>query len=139
MFPIAPPFWTVGNRGCGLRELNPISTSTALENVVLPMLLAAKSMAEARKRAEELFDKAGIANWWDHEPRELSDGEQQRVAIAVALANDPPVILADAPTRKLESGYGKDTYDIETGLQKKPKTDNEPKQPLDGGARAGGW
>ncbi len=92
--------------GVVFQSFNLISSFTALENVVFPMLLTARNMAEAQKRAEALLDRVGMADRKDHEPRELSGGEQQRVAIAVALANDPPVILADEPTAELDSKTG---------------------------------
>ncbi len=92
--------------GVVFQNFNLISSFTALENVVFPMLLATKDMPEARERAMALLEKVGMEERKDHEPRELSGGEQQRVAIAVALANDPPVILADEPTAELDSKTG---------------------------------
>lgn len=92
--------------GVVFQNFNLISSFTALENVVFPMLLTTKNMAEARKRAQDLLEKVGMEDRKDHEPRELSGGEQQRVAIAVALANDAPVILADEPTAELDSKTG---------------------------------
>ena len=92
--------------GVVFQAFNLISSFTALENVVFPMLLATKNVPEARGRAEELLERVGMGQRKDHEPRELSGGEQQRVAIAVALANDPPVVLADEPTAELDSKTG---------------------------------
>ncbi|HQT40089.1 MAG TPA: ABC transporter ATP-binding protein [Acidocella sp.] len=75
---------------------------SALENVVLPQMIAGKSKAEAEKRAMELLTKLGLAARADHLPGKLSGGEQQRVAIARALANAPALLLADEPTGNLD-------------------------------------
>ena len=72
---------------------NLVPTLTALENVELPMALAGRP--DRRERAMELLELVGLADRAHHKPDELSGGEQQRVAIACALANDPPLILAD--------------------------------------------
>ena len=75
---------------------------TALENVVMPQLIAGQSQAEAESRAMALLDLLGVAPRATHRPAELSGGEQQRVAIARAAANHPRVILADEPTGNLD-------------------------------------
>jgi lipoprotein-releasing system ATP-binding protein len=75
---------------------------TALENVVIPQLIAGKSRAEAIPHATELLSKVGLGSRLDHPPAKLSGGEQQRVAIARALANDPRILLADEPTGNLD-------------------------------------
>jgi putative ABC transport system ATP-binding protein len=76
---------------------------TALENVELPQLLAGVGQEDRRRRAERLLRVVGLSARMGHKPEELSGGEQQRVAIASAIANDPPVILADEPTGELDS------------------------------------
>ncbi len=81
---------------------NLIPTLNALENTVLPMILAGKEYGEAVKRAEELLKLVGLEKRVHHLPSELSGGERQRLAIAIALANDPPLILADEPTGELD-------------------------------------
>jgi putative ABC transport system ATP-binding protein len=82
---------------------NLIPTLTAFENLELPMLIAGVAPAEKSKRCEGLLEMVGLAEKAHKRPEELSGGEQQRVAVALALANDPPVILADEPTGNLDT------------------------------------
>jgi lipoprotein-releasing system ATP-binding protein len=74
----------------------------ALENVVLPQLVSGAEPDAARERASQLLSTLGLAQRLDHRPSKLSGGEQQRVAVARALANRPPLILADEPTGNLD-------------------------------------
>jgi putative ABC transport system ATP-binding protein len=82
---------------------NLFSHLTAAENVALPMRLAGQSRAARRSRSEELLEMAGVGYCRDRMPAQMSGGEQQRVAIGVALANQPSVLLADEPTGELDS------------------------------------
>ena len=95
---------------------NLVPTLTALENVELPMALAGKP--NRRERAMELLGLVGLADRADHKPDELSGGEQQRVAIACALANDPPLILADEPTGELDRASAKVVIDLLVNLSR---------------------
>lgn len=76
---------------------------TALENVCIPAYIAGKAKNEAEARASELLGFLGLSDRLDHKPSELSGGEQQRVAVARALVNNPSVILADEPSGNLDS------------------------------------
>jgi ABC-type lipoprotein export system ATPase subunit len=78
----------------------------ALENVMLPARMARISVADARERATRLLQRVGLGERLEHLPTELSGGEQQRVALARCLVNDPPLILADEPTGNLDSRTG---------------------------------
>ncbi len=76
---------------------------TALENVAIPAYIGKKSQSETEKRAKEVLDYLGLSHRYHHKPSELSGGEQQRVAVARALINQPSVILADEPSGNLDS------------------------------------
>ncbi len=84
---------------------------TALENVVLPQMIARAPRARAEARARDLLGALGLAKRLSHLPGKLSGGEQQRVAIARALANAPRVLLADEPTGNLDAGTAATVFD----------------------------
>ena len=85
---------------------------SALENVMLPQMIARRSRNESEIRATELLSKVGIRDRINHKPTELSGGEQQRVAMARALANRPRVILADEPSGNLDSTNSQQLLDM---------------------------
>ncbi|MEM7189937.1 MAG: ABC transporter ATP-binding protein [Pseudomonadota bacterium] len=85
---------------------------TALENVMIPQLTAGVTRPDAKAKAEALLDSVGLAARATHRPAELSGGEQQRVAICRALANDPAVLLADEPTGNLDPETSGRVFDM---------------------------
>ena len=85
------------------QTLNLIPTLNAEENIELPMIALGVSRGKRKQRVEELMQVVGLSDRAQHRPDELSGGEQQRVAIAAALANDAPVLLADEPTGELDT------------------------------------
>jgi len=85
---------------------------TALENVMMPLLIAGKAMSAVRSRAMALLDTVGLASRADHLPSALSGGEQQRVAVARALAPEPALLLADEPSGNLDRGNAHRLHDL---------------------------
>jgi lipoprotein-releasing system ATP-binding protein len=92
---------------------------TALENVCIPAFIAGKSQAEAEAKAAELLGFLGLSERINHKPSELSGGEQQRVAVARALVNQPAVVLADEPSGNLDSQSAKDLHQMFFDLRDK--------------------
>ncbi|MCF8275863.1 MAG: ABC transporter ATP-binding protein [Flavobacteriales bacterium] len=92
---------------------------TALENVCIPAFIAGKSQAEAEMKATELLGFLGLAERIHHKPSELSGGEQQRVAVARALVNQPAVVLADEPSGNLDSQSAKELHQMFFDLRDK--------------------
>lgn len=93
----------------------------ALENVMIPLLIAGKPLVEAEARARELLEKVGLSARALHKPSELSGGEQQRIAVARALANGPRVVLADEPTGNLDSSSSQHLSDLLSELNRSEK------------------
>ena len=92
---------------------------TALENVMIPAMIAHRSKAEARARALELLQFMGLEDRAEHKPAELSGGEKQRVAVARALMNKPDVVLADEPSGSLDSHNKQELHNLFFQLREK--------------------
>jgi lipoprotein-releasing system ATP-binding protein len=85
---------------------------SALENVMIPLLVSGANRSEAANRAELLLELVGLKDRMDHRPHQLSGGEQQRVAVGRALANGPEVVLADEPSGNLDTATGRKLHDL---------------------------
>jgi lipoprotein-releasing system ATP-binding protein len=92
---------------------------TALENVAIPQMIEGKALSESSKKAKKLLESVGLTQRVEHKPAELSGGEQQRVAVARALANDPEVIFADEPTGNLDSANSDAIHNLIVELRDK--------------------
>lgn len=92
---------------------------TALENVMIPGLIARKNETTLKQKAKDIMDLLGIGHRLDHKPSELSGGEQQRTAVARALINDPALILADEPSGNLDSKNAQELHQLFFELRKK--------------------
>lgn len=92
---------------------------TALENVCLPAFIKGTSKSDTEKRAKELLDFLGLSNRYEHKPAELSGGEQQRVAVARALINNPAIIFADEPSGNLDSESADNLHQLFFELREK--------------------
>lgn len=85
---------------------------TAVENVCIPAFIAKKSESATRARAKELLTMLGLENRFSHKPSQLSGGEQQRIAVARALINNPAIVLADEPSGNLDSRSAKQLHEL---------------------------
>ncbi|MDY6964678.1 MAG: ABC transporter ATP-binding protein [Halobacteriota archaeon] len=104
------------------QQFNLIRTLDASENVALPMMFDGVESDKRMRRAEELLEIVGLAHRKNHKPPELSGGEQQRVSIARALANDPEIIFGDEPTGNLDTKSGEIVMTFLEELNKKGET-----------------
>jgi ABC-type lipoprotein export system ATPase subunit len=95
---------------------------TAIENVELPMMLIGEVSAKRRQRAEELLELVGLSDRMSHAQDKLSGGEQQRVAIAISLANNPPLLLADEPTGELDDATANEVMQVFESVNKELRT-----------------
>lgn len=103
------------------QQFNLIPTLTALENVMLPMIFQGVGEEERTKRGTKLLELVELGDRINHKPTELSGGEQQRVAIARSLSNNPEVVLADEPTGNLDSKTGANVLDFLEKLHKEER------------------
>lgn len=94
---------------------------TALENICIPAWIAGKKNKEVEIRAEELLELLNLKNRGEHKPGELSGGEQQRIAVARALINNPSVVMADEPTGNLDSANAKELHNLFIDLRNRFK------------------
>lgn len=91
---------------------NLLNEFTALENVLIPALIANRSKAEINEKAKYLLENLGLQDRMNHKPMALSGGEQQRVAVARTLINDPDVVLADEPSGNLDSDNARELHNL---------------------------
>jgi putative ABC transport system ATP-binding protein len=108
--------------GFVFQTFNLIPYLTALENVQVPLLLAGIDGQAQQERAASLLTRLGLADRLDHKPSELSVGQQQRVALARMLANDPAVVLADEPTGNLDPDTGGQIIDFLEEVNREGRT-----------------
>ncbi len=108
--------------GFVFQQFHLMPTLTVKENVELPMVFIGMSKEEREKRIDEILDSIGLKHRKNHLPSELSGGEQQRVSIARAIANDPDIILADEPTGNLDTMMGKQVIEVLQDLHRRGKT-----------------
>ena len=108
--------------GFVFQSYNLVSTLTVGENVAFPMEWLRKPTEDIHKRVNDLLSMVGLQDRIEHFPHQLSGGEQQRVAFARALANDPPLLLIDEPTGNLDEKISKKIIDIMQSLKSETKT-----------------
>jgi putative ABC transport system ATP-binding protein len=113
--------WRNSHIGYIFQTFNLVPVLTAFENVELPLLLTKLSKADRRKRVETALELVGLSDRMQHQPRQLSGGQEQRVAIARAIVTDPDLILADEPTGNLDARAGEEILNILSTLNRELK------------------
>jgi putative ABC transport system ATP-binding protein len=108
--------------GFVFQQFNLIPYLTALENVMLPLAVSKAKSVEKRNAAAEVLQKVGLGSKLDRLPNQLSGGEQERVAIARAIVNRPPILLADEPTGALDTKTGREVLDFLQKLNEEGNT-----------------
>ncbi|WP_107671223.1 ABC transporter ATP-binding protein [Cyanothece sp. BG0011] len=108
--------------GFVFQQFNLLPRSTALENVMLPMIYANVPKSKRRRRATEVLVRVGLGDYLFNRPSQLSGGQQQRVAIARALVNRPSIVLADEPTGALDTETSQDLMNLLTELNQQGMT-----------------
>jgi putative ABC transport system ATP-binding protein len=104
--------WRARHVGFVFQQFQLLPAFTALENILLPLELAGLPRAQAQRRALQILDRVGLAARAQHYPRQLSGGEQQRIALARACVNQPTLLFADEPTGSLDSSTGSQIADL---------------------------
>src|SRR5215467_1899457 len=111
--------WRNAHVGYIFQTFNLVPVLTAFENVELPLLLTKLSKAERRRNVTTALELVGLSDRMNHQPRQLSGGQEQRVAIARAIVTDPDLILADEPTGNLDAASAEEVLSLLTQLNKR--------------------